>query len=75
LTFHPTVLLIPSFHVGLQIEIEDNYGNYIQTIIQVLPEFTCLDRLLQVLVGRGHDPGAERSRAVSSQPQIHVLFI
>ncbi len=48
--------------------------NHIQPVIQILPEFARLDRLLQVLVGRSDHPRVERQQAVSSQPFEFALL-
>ena len=51
-----------------------NDGNHIQPIIQILPEFAGLDRLLQVLVRCGHDAGVKRQQAVSPEPFEFTLL-
>ena len=51
-----------------------SYGNHIQAVIQVLPELTPLDCLLQVLVRRSQDARVKRQQAVSTEPFKFTLL-
>src|ERR1700683_4725385 len=44
-----------------------SHGNHVQAKIQVLPEFTRLDRLFQIFVGRGQYTRVEWEQAASPE--------
>ena len=50
------------------------HRNHIQPVIEVLPEFAGLDRLLQVLVRCGDHAGVKRQQAVAPEPLEFTLL-